>query len=299
MFIAVAGVPLALLAATACGSSSTSDAGSTASSAPGNGSLYLSLGDSYAAGFQPEPIGSGEGFAQQITERSASTDEPLTLANFGCPGATSSAVLNDIGCETADSVADGYRYPDSTQLAAAIDLMRTHQDRIRLVTISLGGNDIAPCLQEDDPVACARDLAPTIAANLASALSQVREAVGPDVPIVGITYPDVYVRDLASNDPDARARAEASVTIFRDVLNPTLSAAYAAADAGFVDITADSGAYRSIDDVVPTADGTTVPAAAATICQYTHYCESGDVHPNTAGYSFIADQVLALAATTS
>ncbi|HEY7811966.1 MAG TPA: SGNH/GDSL hydrolase family protein, partial [Nakamurella sp.] len=147
-----------------------------------------------------------------------------------------------------------------------------------------------------DPLACAEDLAPTIERNLDQVLTQVRQAVGPDLPIVGITYPDVYVKDLDSPDPVARARAQASVEVFRDVLNPVLAAAYARVGAGFVDITADSGAYRPVDDLVQNQDGSTVPAAVAAVCRYTHYCDSGDVHPTTAGYSFIADQVLALVA---
>lgn len=261
-----------------------------------NPAHYLSLGDSYAAGYQPAPIGSTDGFAQQIAERSQAGGTPLMLANFGCPGATSSAVVQDPGCATAGSVTDGQPYTGTTQLAAALDTMRSHEGRIGLVTVSVGGNDILPCLDSTDPVGCAQTLAPTIGRNVTEILTQVRKVVGPEVPIVGITYPDVYVKDLDSTDPTARARAQASVQVFRDVLNPTLSAAYGAAGAGFVDITADSGAYRSVDDVVTAADGTTTPAAVAAVCQYTHYCSSGDIHPTTAGYSFIADQILALLA---
>lgn len=262
-----------------------------------SGLLYLSLGDSYAAGYQPEPAGSTDGFAQQIAEHSRSGSTPLTLVNLGCPGATSSAVVQDSGCATAGSVADGQDYPGRTQLSAALDIMRAHADEVGLVTLSVGGNDIRACLDSDDPVGCAQALMPTIEQNLTEVLTRVRQVVGSDVPIVGITYPDVYVKDIDSADPTARARAHASVEVFRDILNPTLATAYAAAGAGFVDITADSGAYRPADDVVTTADGTTMPAAVATVCQYTHYCDDGDVHPTTAGYSFIADRIITLLAT--
>jgi lysophospholipase L1-like esterase len=257
----------------------------------------LSLGDSYAAGFQPEPAGSTDGFAQQIAARSQAGSTPLTLYNFGCPGATSSALLQDTGCATAGSVTDGQDYAGRTQFDAALDTMRAHAGGIGLITVSVGGNDISACLYSADPLSCARTLIPTIQHNLGQILTGVRQVAGPDVPIVGITYPDVLVTDINSSDPSARARAEASIEVFRDVLNPALSAAYAAAGAGFVDITADSGAYRPADDVVMTTDGTTVPAAAAAICQYTHFCDSGDVHPTSAGYNFIADQILALLAT--
>ena len=91
----------------ACAGPTTSGPTASPSAAVETGSPYLSLGDSYAAGFQPEPIGSTHGFAQQIAERSAAGPDPLTLVNLGCPGATTSAVIEDVGCATADSVADG------------------------------------------------------------------------------------------------------------------------------------------------------------------------------------------------
>lgn len=287
---------LAVLLLAGCSGTTTPAPGTPAQAENTTG--YVSLGDSYAAGYQPAPTGSTDGFAQQIAARSQATGIPLTLLNFGCPGATSSAVVQDRGCASAGSVPDRQQYPGTTQLAAALDTMRSREGGIGLVTVSVGGNDILPCLDTADPVACAQSLAPTIQQHVTEILSQVRQVIGPEVPIVGITYPDVYVKDLDSTDPTARARAQTSVQVFREVLNPTLSAAYAAADAGFVDVTADSGAYRPADDVVTTTDGQTMPAAVAAVCQYTHYCSSGDIHPTTAGYSFIADKILALLAAT-
>jgi len=257
-------------------------------------SVYVSIGDSYAAGFQPAPFGSADGFAQQIAQRSLSGAEPLTLYNFGCPGATTSAVIEDLGCATAGSTDEAPDYSTTTQLDAVVQTLRANAGRIGLVTISLGGNDIRECLESADPVACSTTAAPTMRQHLRQVLAQVRQAAGQDVPIVGLTYPDVYVSDIESGDPVARARAEASIRVFHDILNPLLAEEYARIGAGFVDITTDSGAYLPATDTVVGADGTITPRAADTVCRYTHYCASGDVHPNTAGYTFIADQVLKL-----
>lgn len=307
MLLALTATVLGLAMLVACqtpsantASSHPMDAGTGAADAtrgpakPTTDSAYLSLGDSYAAGYQPEPIGSGAGFAQQIAQRSTTTADPLTLYNLGCPGATTAAVLEDKGCPTANSVSDAWRYDSSSQLDAALALIQAQKDEVRLVTLSLGGNDMRPCLEQADPVACSRTVAPAVARNLKRILKEVRQAIGPDVPIVGITYPDVWVKDLASPEAAARARSEASVQIFRDVLNPTLATAYASVDAGFVDITAESGAYSPAEASVQSPHGAKVPAAVAAVCQYTHYCDSGDVHPTTAGYGFIADRIIAL-----
>lgn len=279
-------------ALTSCASAAPSGDDATPIALDASEWLYVSVGDSYAAGFQPSPYSTTEGFAQQITERSTATSTPLVLANLGCPGATSSAVVEDVGCATADSVGDPFPYPHRTQLDAAIELIRAHPGKVGLVTISAGGNDVAPCMEEADPIACAKDRAPTIERNVTKIAREIRAEVGPDVRIVGTTYPDVYVKDIDSRTPRARQVAADSLVIFRDVLNPALVAAYKKEGAGFADITSASHAYAPVDELVSTPSGTRMPAAVAAVCEYTHYCESDDVHPTTDGYSFIADRIL-------
>ena len=58
---------------------------------------YVSLGDSYAAGWQATGHGSGHtttnGFAYQLASEAAGKGYHLTLQNFGCAGATTRSIF--------------------------------------------------------------------------------------------------------------------------------------------------------------------------------------------------------------
>ena len=59
---------------------------------------YLSLGDSYASGFQPKVGNTRDGFAYQVAAASQTSPHPLQLVNVGCAGATTSSLLGTKGC---------------------------------------------------------------------------------------------------------------------------------------------------------------------------------------------------------
>src|SRR5579872_2541998 len=56
---------------------------------------YVSLGDSYSIGYQPEPAPGGPtpGYTAYVAKK-----KHMTLENFGCGGATTSSILNAVGC---------------------------------------------------------------------------------------------------------------------------------------------------------------------------------------------------------
>jgi hypothetical protein len=83
-----------------------------------------------------------------------------------------------------------------------------------------------------------------------------------------------------------------SAALFRDVFNPALRAEYVKVGAVFEDITAASGAYRSMADTTVNAPYGTIPRPVAQVCALTYYCELGDPHPKAEGYNLIADRVL-------
>src|SRR5450756_17116 len=67
---------------------------------------YVSLGDSYAVGYQPTGADVGQtvghtttnGFAYQLPKLAASRGYNLTLVNFGCAAATTTSILHALGC---------------------------------------------------------------------------------------------------------------------------------------------------------------------------------------------------------
>ncbi|OLF05187.1 hypothetical protein BLA60_37360 [Actinophytocola xinjiangensis] len=251
---------------------------------PAGEQVYVSVGDSYATGYRPAaggvPAGtSRDGFAYLVARRTG-----LRLVNVACSGATSTSVRERPGCSPGNR---GPGAPDPagrTQIDEAIEVLRAHEGRVGLVTVVIGGNDLAPCVEAGDVVGCAAGAVGEVRTNLAETLPALREAAG-DAPIVGLTYPDVFLGAWGSPDfPDGQALARQSVVLFRDFFNPVLAAEYAKIDATFVDVTEATGGYGALT-------GAGVPAPVTSVCELTYFCSHTDVHPTPEGHRRIAAAV--------
>jgi hypothetical protein len=112
------------------------------------------------------------------------------------------------------------------------------------------------------------------------------------VPIVGTTYPDVFLGQWVGPSPN-QDLAKLSVVAFKELVNPELAKAYAAAGGELVDVTAASGAYGSLAETTTrlTAYGE-IPLPVAKACEYTYYCEYRDIHARTSGYRLIAKLIV-------
>ena len=256
--------------------------------------LYVSLGDSYAAGYQPGTSGPGtttrNGFAYQVPGAAAARGYALRLVNFGCSGATVESILRAPGCDQIGP--DGQSYPTEPQASAAETFLRANHGRVALVTIIIGGNDVTKCALASDPTGCVTGAVRQIGTDLGTLVRDVRAAAGPEVAIVGLTYPDVLLGALATANPAAQQLATLSVAAFKVLINPALARAYASIGATFVDVTAATGAYGPLTDTTTLAPYGTIPVPAARVCELTFFCDRQDIHPTTAGYKLISDLVV-------
>ena len=116
---------------------------------------------------------------------------------------------------------------------------------------------------------------------------------GPSVPIVGLTYPDVFLGLYPSNDPQQKQLAGVSVSGFEHVLNPALASAYAAIGATFIDVTRATGGYIPLTESRPSGSRGSTPVAVADVCALTYFCRLQDVHPTNLGYALIARLIVA------
>ncbi len=272
----------------------------TLPSSPGSGhTFYVSLGDSYAAGYQPAANGgtgvtSTAGYAYQLAGKATVGGKKLTLVNFACSGATTTSILKQLGC-AADRLGPGaISYPTETQIAAATAFISKHKADVGLITVSISGNDITSCAtakRTSAVVSCVRDAPATVKTNLHALLAQLRAAAGPNVRIVGITYPDVILGLYVSKSFTGKMLALLSVTAFRTLLNPALKSEYDAVGATFVDVTAATDGYVPFTQTTTLAPYGTIPVAVAKTCELTWYCQFRNIHPRTAGYTFIADLI--------
>lgn len=256
--------------------------------------LYVSLGDSYASGWEAVAEGKGKnttnGFAYQVPAAAKQRGYDLKLVNFGCGGATTTSVLTAKGCAAPRLGVKGQRYDGKTQVAAAEAFLRKNKGKVALITVSIGGNDVTRCAKEADPVPCVGAASASIKKNVTALAKRLRKAAGPKVQITGITYPDVILGEHLKGD-SGKQLASLSTIAFQSIINPALKDAYAAAKGSFVDVTAATGAYGSMDETKDVAGYGTLPKPVAAICELTYYCAYGDIHANRAGYGIIADLV--------
>lgn len=253
---------------------------------------YVSLGDSYSVGYQPGK-GPTPGYTGYVASRTG-----LTLANFGCGGATTSSILNAVGCAADDSARSGaVAYPTATQAAAADAFTAAHAGHVGLITVSIGGNDITACAASANPVSCVATAVTGITTNVTALVAGLRQAAGPKVPIIGLTYPDVILGDYVyPSQPPTAARvnlADLSVVAFKSLVNPALQKAYASADGHFVDVTSATGAYGSLKKTVTLKPYGTIPKPVAEVCELTWFCAKGNIHARTSGYTLIGRLVTA------
>jgi lysophospholipase L1-like esterase len=281
-----------LLATLAACTGGVSEPPPTTSSAPPAERVYVSLGDSYATGYRPAVDGGAQGsgkdgFADLVAARSGQR-----LVNLACSGATSGQMRQQPGCSPANRAVDAPDPAGRTQLDAAVQVLRENRGRVGLVTVVIGGNDLAPCARAAQPVACAAQAVAEVRGNLAAMLPVLREAAG-EAEIVGLTYPDVFLGAWVSPDfPNGQDLAKLSVSLFRDFFNAALKAEYDKVGADFVDVTAVTGGYGSLTELTSDPAHGSIPTPVAKICELTYFCARTDVHPTPAGHEVIASAVL-------
>ncbi len=201
--------------------------------------VYVALGDSIAAG-----IGSSlpreRGYTALVHDLIArATGREAELRNLAVPG------------ETAGSFRDGGQLGRFRDL---IDRLGQSGVEVAAVTVSLGGNEM---LRVSGGGATERQLAlDDFQAAYPAALSEVRAAVGPDVPLVVTNY-----YDLSAGDPSVVESDAWWVSRFNEVISSVAAA---------------SGA--SVADVARAFDGR---IDTFTLAPY-------DVHPTNAGHRAIA-----------
>jgi hypothetical protein len=83
------------------------------------------------------------------------------------------------------------------------------------------------------------------------------------------------------------------VVAFEQLLNPALKRAYESARGRFVDVTAATGGYDSLDELTRLPSGYQVPEPVARICRISSYCQLRDIHLRTSGYRLIARLIAA------
>jgi lysophospholipase L1-like esterase len=238
---------------------------------------YLALGDSLTRGVQPTRTGmlveTTQGYVDDLYAYYRFRHPELRLVKLGCSGETTVTMIAGGVCS----------YPLGSQLAEAIQFLKTHQ--VALVTLTIGGDNILHCISASgiDP-ACVTNGVDDATADLPQILGALR-AAGPGVTIVAMNYNDPLL-GLWRFGPAGQALATESlqITLF---FNGLLEGIYGAFHVPVADV---AQAFRITDErPLPLLD---VPVNVFLALTWTWIGLppplGPDVHPNAVGYAVIA-----------
>ena len=151
------------------------------SAAPAPGTAYLALGDSLAASYQPNGD-THSGYAEQILQLEQAACRICDWSSSRVPGERTS---------TIDRPKHLCPYAEGRSSTQAVAVLQSRD--VAFVTLQIGSNDLIRCFGFGPAAfdqACVDELLPKISARLTSIVGTLRDAAGPDVPIVGGTYYD-------------------------------------------------------------------------------------------------------------
>src|SRR5258708_24350282 len=96
---------------------------------------YVSLGDSLSQGYQ---LGhdTDQGYADDLYATLKAKDPSLQLVKLGCPGETTTTMVNGGICT----------YPQGSQLGPANAFLAAHRRQSRFLTLDIGANHVDGCL---------------------------------------------------------------------------------------------------------------------------------------------------------
>lgn len=259
---------------------------------------YLALGDSLAAGYQPgAPFDLDGGYVGGVLDAVRTDETKTNLRNLACPAETSGQMINGGGRCT---------YEEGSQLAEALVFLRAHTATTRLITLTMGANDLIPCMRPTDPpteiAACVYTTlgiadptqpppAGSFGANFDSILEQLHQAA-PNAQIVVTNYYNPYLASWLQGS------AGQDMAVFSTNLQGTVNGMIQDVAAQNSAVTADvAEAFATSNWTLTsfTLGGVeiTAPTNVARICELTWMCLVGNDHPNDTGYDVIADAVAA------
>ncbi len=237
-------------------------------------SYYLSLGDS---------VGMWDGtrsFPYLLAARYSHSSVPgLRLIDMSCSGETTESMIMGSTCA-----------PGGSQYDNAVSFVHAHRGHIALITISIGGNDVVPCISRPDAATCFVNGLSKMKANISTIVAGLRLATGTHVPIVGMNVYDPFLGDWLAPGTGRSLAAAAETGV--DLLSKTMGQAYQAEASPTADV---QGAYHSADltHFVRSRWGR-VPVSVANACTLLDIvCQQGSLigfgdDPNGAGAVVIA-----------
>lgn len=278
--------PLALIVGIALAGGAQAASAATATShvkAQPTTEYYLALGDSLSQGVQPDSTGTdqetNQGYADDLYSQLAPIDAAqgvdLQLVKLGCPGETTTSMIDGGVCTT---------YTSGNQLDDAAAFLAANAGAVQLVTLDIGANDVDGCANLQTGTideACVEQGLTDVGNNLPTIVGTLK-AADPGVQIVAMNYYDPFVVAYAQGLPKL---AHQSVKLANLLNNHILAPVYKAFHVRVANV---SKAFQTND--WQKSNGVQ-PNNVVAMCDLTYMCAPApvgpNIHANGVGYSVI------------
>ena len=239
---------------------------------------YVSLGDSLAAGYQPNAGNTDESYTDQLYAKLKKHDPKLVHIKLGCSGETTQTMINGGICS----------YPGATsQLIAAVAFLKAHRGQVRYVTLDIGANNVDGCATATGlDMTCAAQGIATVGTELPQITKALRQAGGWGPQYVGMNYYDPFLAAWLTGAAGQQLAKE-SVTLSTS-FNGTIQTALRATGFRLADVSRTFATDDFTRQVAVPGIGT-LPENVAHVCEWTWECTPyHNIHANTLGYGVIA-----------
>jgi lysophospholipase L1-like esterase len=253
--------------------------------------VYVALGDSLAAGWQPSRSGhdrsTQQGYVQVVARALARSHPGLKSRTLSCGGATAGTLLHgSAGCQPRG---------ERSQVERAEELLAASAGTV-LVTVNIGDNDIEACVDDNDGSvdrSCLRRGEAELRRNLPQIAARLRAAAPPSAPVVGLVDYDQFL-SLWLQGSRGRAAARRSLAIITS-LNRLVAGIYRNAGVRVADATA-RFATNDLTHRRHLPGHGLVPLAVYKICTLTWACSpepvGHDDHARPSGYYQLGQSIL-------
>ncbi|WP_377269717.1 SGNH/GDSL hydrolase family protein [Peterkaempfera sp. SMS 1(5)a] len=246
---------------------------------------YVSLGDSLAAGYQPDVHQDTDvSYTDKLYTRLRQQDPHLVHIKLGCSGETTTSMISGGKCT----------YPGAhSQLDAAARFLREHRGQVRYVTVDIGANDVGSCLAGGAiDTTCVAGGLNTVARNLPQITLRLHAAGGGRPTYAGMSYYNPYLALWLTGAAGQQTARDSGP--LQDRLNSTLSWEYRLTGFRVADVDA-AFSSEDFDTQVSVPGLGQLPLNVARICQWTWECTPyRDIHANPTGHQVIADTFAAV-----
>ncbi|MEY9936198.1 SGNH/GDSL hydrolase family protein [Streptacidiphilus sp. MAP5-3] len=240
---------------------------------------YVSLGDSLAAGYQPN-VGHNTdvSYTDQLYAQLKQHDPDLVHVKLGCSGETTETMIDGGICS----------YPGAkSQLDAAVQFLRAHRGHVRYVTLDIGANDVDGCLSGGSiDLACAAKGIATVAVQVPEITAALHAAGGGRPQYAGMNYYDPFLAVWLTG-PSGQQAARLSATL-GVALNGAIEVGLKLGGFHVADV---ATAFSTLDftDQATLPGVGQVPLNVARICEWTWECTPyHDIHATPTGHAVIA-----------